>query len=163
MKFCKGFYLTLIAIGNFLQSFVLLAIRLFWGYQFFVSGFGKLSNIEHVIEFFKQLHIPMPVFNAYLVGGTECIGGLCLIVGLASRLVSIPLAITMTVALLTARETNGGTIFENPQSIVDQPPFAFLLTAILIFVFGPGKFSIDFLLEKFFFRRSAKYHNNSSR
>jgi len=155
-NFFKGFYLVLIAIGNNLQSLFLLAVRLYWGWQFFITGIGKFSNIEKIADYFRSLHIPFPELNTYLTASTETIGGMCLLLGLASRLVSIPLAFAMSVALATAHIDAVKTIFEDPQNFVSQPPFNFLLAAIIVFIFGPGKFSIDFLLERFAFKRKSE-------
>src|SRR5690348_2415855 len=74
--------------AGYLQSPLLLAIRLYWGWQFFQTGKGKLMNLDRTAEFFQSLHIPMPRLNACLAGGTECIGGLLLLLGLGSRLIS---------------------------------------------------------------------------
>jgi putative oxidoreductase len=150
----KRGYLVLIAIGNFLQSFLLLAIRLFWGYSFFQTGYGKLQNITPIIEYFRSLGVPWPTFSTYLSASVECFGGICLFIGLASRLVSIPLACVMIGAYLTAEFAAVKTIVEDPQNFVSRLPFNYLLTALLVFVFGPGKISIDYLLEKLFFKKN---------
>lgn len=152
----KNLYEGLIAAGSHLQSLLLLAMRLFWGYGFFISGWGKFQNISKVIDFFKDLGIPFAEFNAYLASGVECIGGLMLLIGLGSRLVSIPLAFTMVVALLTAHSDAVEHIIQDPEALVRQPPFNYLLTCVIIFAFGPGAFSLDFLLDKRFHRGEKK-------
>jgi len=68
----------------------------------FLTGKGKLSNIGKVSEFFASLGIPVPTLNAYLIGSLECLGSLLLIIGLASRPLSLLIVISMTVAYLTA-------------------------------------------------------------
>ena len=95
-------YSLLIAGASDLQSPLLLAVRLYWGWAFFQTGKGKLMNHAQVTEFFTSLNIPMPGLNAYMAGTAECFGGLLLLVGLASRLTAIPLIVTMIVAYLTA-------------------------------------------------------------
>ena len=54
-----------------LQSPLLLAVRLYWGWQFFQTGLGKLMHIPKVMGFFTSLGIPFPAFNAYFVGSLE--------------------------------------------------------------------------------------------
>ena len=63
----------------------MLVLRVYFFWQLFLSGKGKLLNIEATAEFFGSLNIPMPLVSAYLAGATECFGGLLLVVGLASR------------------------------------------------------------------------------
>lgn len=156
LRFAKKFYTSLIQIGQFLQSFVLLATRLFWGWEFFAAGRGKLSNINPVIEFFHELGIPFPTLNAYTAASIECVGGICLIIGFASRLVSLPLMIVMVVAMLTAHHDAVVTLFDDPQNFVEQLPFNFFLTSLLIFTFGPGAISLDAVLQRLFFKNGNK-------
>ncbi len=146
-KFEK-FYNRVIYWGNALQSPFLLAIRLFWGWQFFVTGKGKLTDIPRVIDFFTSIHIPFPLPNAYLAGSAECFGGLLLMGGLGARLASLPLIFTMVVAYLTAHRESVINIFSDPDTFLEQHPFLFLLASLIILFFGPGKFSIDALIKK---------------
>lgn len=135
-------------IGESLQTPFLLAIRLYWGWQFFMTGKGKLANIPRVTGFFESLHIPFPEINAYFVGAVEAVCGLALFVGLASRLATIPLIATLVVAYLTAHLDSVRTIFADPDNFVTQAPFLFLLACLTIFIFGPGKISLDNFLFK---------------
>jgi putative oxidoreductase len=139
-------------IGDFLKDFLLLALRLYWGWNFLAAGWGKFGNIPMVTDMFSSIQIPLPLFNAYLVASVELIGGFCLLIGLAARLVSIPLAITMIVALFTAHLTETLAGFQNPQRLIVQLPFVYLLTCLIILCFGPGKFSVDTWIEKRFKR-----------
>ncbi len=151
-------YGYLIKIGSNLQSLFLLYMRLTWGHQFFMTGLGKLANIEKIAQYFQTLHIAAPHFNAYLVASIETVCGFLLFFGFASRLVSIPLIITMLVALSTAHAPNISEwrfLFE-PASLVSQTPYPFLLTALLVFIFGPGRVSIDGII-KHWVDRQPKY------
>ncbi len=139
---------TVYSFGDFLKDYLLLAMRLYWGWNFFISGWGKFGKIDLVQDFFGSLHIPFPLFNAYLVASVELVGGLCLIVGFASRWVSIPLAITMIVALFTAHLSESSAVFENPQRLISQLPFNYLLTSLIVLCFGPGKISIDHIISE---------------
>src|SRR5258708_5150328 len=80
-----------------LQSPFLLAVRLYWGWQFFITGKAHLANLDQTADFFQTLHIPMPRLNAIMAGSTECVGGLLLSLGLGSRIITVPLACTMLV------------------------------------------------------------------
>src|ERR1700740_2801553 len=75
--------------------------RLSVGWLFLLTGWGKLHGIEQLIGYFTELRIPYPGFMAHVVALTEFICGGFLLIGLLSRLVTIPLIINMTVAILT--------------------------------------------------------------
>jgi putative oxidoreductase len=152
--FTRGYQL-LIAVASSFQSLVLLALRLYWGWQFFVDGKGKLLNLQNVVNYFgHDLHIPFPYFNAFLASATECVGGLLLLIGLGSRLVAVPLIFTMIIAYLTAEIDKLKHIFSDPDKFVTADPFLYLLASVIILVFGPGVFSIDWILAKKMGRKS---------
>ncbi|HSI13924.1 MAG TPA: DoxX family protein [Chthoniobacter sp.] len=144
----RNAYGLLIRSASCLQSPFLLIVRLYWGWQFFQTGKGKLSDLSQPTEFFASLHIPFPAFNAALVGATECFGGLLLLVGLASRLISIPLTILLCVAYLTADSEALRSIFSDPDKFLSATPFQFLFATLIVLIFGPGAFSIDYLIGK---------------
>jgi putative oxidoreductase len=142
---------TLLAkIGVCLQSPVLLFIRLAWGFQLAESGWGHLTNVEKTAGFFTSLHIPFPVANVYLSGTTELVGGILLMLGLFSRLISIPLLFNFCVAYLTASHAAIKELlhFQSPDDFINDSAFPFLVTSLLILAFGAGKISLDYLLEK---------------
>jgi putative oxidoreductase len=126
-----------------LQSPLLLAVRLYWGWQFFQTGLGKLTGIDKVIDFFTNLGIPFPAFNAYLVGSLECVGGALLFLGLGSRIIALPLTFNMLVAYLTADREALVSIFSDPAKFYAADPFTFFFASLLILVFGLGKISLD--------------------
>ena len=136
-------YNRLINLLNYLRSPLLLVVRLYWGWQFWQAGWGKLQDISKPIGFFTELGIPFPVFNAWFVSLLECFGGILLIVGLASRLISIPLVIDMAVAYLTADREALKAIFSEPDKFYAAAPYTFLFASLLILIFGPGAFSVD--------------------
>ncbi len=136
------------AIADFLQSPLLLAIRLFWGWQFAQTGWGKLTNLDRTAGYFESLNIPLPKVNAIMAGGTECVGGVLLALGLFARPASLPLIFTMLVAYYTADRDALRVILSDPDKFVTATPFLFLLVSLIVLVFGPGKLSLDALLGK---------------
>lgn len=142
------FYRGLIALGNFSQHFILLFMRLVWGWSLFGIGAAKLNNIDSVISFFSQLGIPYPEVSAYFVALLEFSGGISLLVGFASRLFALPLVITMAVAMATAHKEALKVFFSNPLEIVHTEPFSYFLVALLVFAFGPGLFSVDAIIKR---------------
>ena len=137
-----------VAVVSKLQSPFLLIIRLYWGWQFFLTGRGKLMNLERTTNFFASLHSPMPRLNAVLAGSTECVGGLLLLLGLGSRIVTVPLIFTMIIAYVTAESDALHHVFSKPDDFVSAAPFQFMLTAIIVLIFGPGIFSLDAFLAR---------------
>src|SRR6266481_2538143 len=99
--FRRGYEL-LVSGANLLQSPFLLLLRIYFFWQLFQTGQGKLAHIEKISDYFASLGIPWPTLNAYMAGATETFGGLLLIIGLASRLTAIPITVVMAVAYLTA-------------------------------------------------------------
>ncbi len=147
--------------GVLAQPFLLLLVRVVWGIQFFQTGLGKLNNLGRTTKFFESLDIPAPAFHACFVGGLECVGGLMLVAGLAARLISAPLAVSMGVALATAhREDFLGTAdkpvagFDVVTKFFEASPAPFLLAVLIVFAFGPGLFSLDAALCRFFGKAS---------
>ena len=105
-------------------------------------------KIDQTAAFFANLHIPMPKLNAVLAGSTECFGGLLLLLGLGSRIITVPLIFTMIIAYLTADFEKVKNIFSNPDAFVSAAPFQFMLTAVIVWIFGPGVFSLDALIAR---------------
>jgi putative oxidoreductase len=136
------------SLAAFLQSPLLLVIRLYWGWQFAQTGWGKLMNLDRTAGFFDSLGIPLPKLNAVLAGGTECLGGLLLALGLFARPASVPLIFTMLMAYWTADRDALNALGSDPDQFVTAAPFLFLLASLLVLAFGPGKFSLDALLGK---------------
>ena len=130
-------------IGDGIQSVLLLLLRLWWGWSFFLTGRGKLMHLDRTTEFFASLHIPMPRLNAAMAGSVECVGGLLLVIGLFSRLAAVPLIVTLCVAYATAEREALMSILSDPDKFTGATPFLFLLAVLIVFAFGPGKVSLD--------------------
>lgn len=142
--------------ASFLQAPLLLIMRLYWGLSFFQTGKGKLMDISKPAEYFQSLGIPFPHQQAILAACTECFGGLLLAIGLASRLVSIPLTIVMIVAYATAENEALRAIFSDPDKFTSATPFLFLLTLLIVIAFGPGAFSLDWIIARIYGNRKSE-------
>ena len=144
----KKLYALHVSLVSKLQSPFLLIIRLYWGWQFFLTGKGKLLNLDRTAGYFATLNIPAPKLNAIMAGSTECFGGMLLLLGLGSRIVTVPLIFTMLVAYFTADPDKIKGIFSNPDAFVTAAPFLFLLTCVIVLIFGPGAFSVDAVIAR---------------
>lgn len=135
-------------IAEKLSSPLLLAIRLYWGWQFIQDGLGKLRNQPRIVDYFTSLNIPFPALNAHFVSGLEFVGGILLILGLFSRPISLLLTGSMFVAYWTADHEALTSIFSDPDKFYAAAPYTYLFAALLILVFGPGLFSLDALIAR---------------
>ena len=139
---------SLAKLGQFLQAPLLLIIRLYWGWSFAQTGWGKLMNLERTTNFFSSLNLPAPKLNAIAAGSTECVGGVLLALGLFTRFASPALIVVMMVAYLTADREALFAIFSDGDKFTGAAPFLFLFAALIVFAFGPGKLSLDALVRK---------------
>jgi len=144
--------------SNWTQKLLLLFFRLNWGWQFWQAGQGKFNNHHKVTEFFSSLHLPFPDWTAWLVAFVECVGGLCLMAGFASRPVGLILTINMIVAYMSVESDRQAmfNFFKNQTPFLQADPFFFLLTALLVFCFGAGSISADAILAKWAKRKKHK-------
>jgi putative oxidoreductase len=141
-------YAGFVTAASYLQSPFLLLVRLYWGWQFTTNGWAKLHNLSHVTEFFTSLGLPAPHLTAVFVSTVECVGGILLAVGLLSRLTGLALTIDMFMAYITADRAALTSIISDPGKFYNADPYTFLFAALLVLIFGPGKLSLDTLLER---------------
>ena len=127
-----------------------LLVRLFVGYFFFVTGVAKVQNLDAMTERFAEWGIPFPSFSAALSGCTELLGGALLVVGLLTRLASIPLFVNMVVAIATVNVKRVGGLDEFVE--LSEPLYA--LVFLWLFFTGPGRVSLDHLLRRWLGRAS---------
>ena len=135
-------------IASYARSPFLLLVRLYWGWQFAQTGWGKLHNMPQITTFFASLHLPFPAFTAHFVAGVEFVGGVMLIFGVLSRFTGLVLAINMVVAYWTADRDALKSIISDPGKFYVADPYTFLFASLMILIFGAGLFSLDTLLEK---------------
>lgn len=127
-----------------LNDILLFAIRIVLAYGFYITASMKWQNIGGVTEWFGELGIPFPTINAYLAASTEAFGVVLLILGLATRIISIPLIVTMIVAIVTVHWQNGFEAGNNGFEI----PLYYLLFLFILLIKSSGKYSVDYFLEK---------------
>lgn len=141
-------YALFVRILNSLQSPFLLIVRVYWGWQLSQNGWGKLHNLGHVTEFFQSLGLPAPGFTATFVSSFEFVGGICLALGLLSRIAALGIFIDMTTAYITADRESFMAFFSDPNKFVAADPFIFWFVALIVLIIGPGKLALDTLIAR---------------
>ena len=139
----KKHYHTFTALVKQWSSIPLLLMRLVLAYGFFNPAKMKLTNFDAIVGWFDQLGLPFPALNAFLATATESLGVILLFLGLGTRLISIPLMITMAVAIVTVHWEHGFEAGNNGFEI----PMYYLLMLFTLLVFGSGRWSMDYWIE----------------
>lgn len=102
--------------------FAPLALRLYLAPIFWMAGTQKLASMDSTIEWFGNadwgLGLPFPALLAWMATLTEAGGAVLLVLGLGVRWISVPLMVTMVVAMITVHWQNGWlAIAEGSQSL----------------------------------------------
>jgi putative oxidoreductase len=137
-----------------------LALRLMAGGVFFWEGLLKFAYANQGVGRFTKLGMPMPEVLAPAIAVLEIVGGVLLMSGLTTRLISVPFIIEMIVAMLSTKiSLYHGT---SPLPAPPSPPimggwavlheirseYAQIMTCIYLFVAGPGPWSLDALFQR---------------
>lgn len=111
---------SLLARIKYFDGLAPLAIRIYLAPVLIQAGYTKLVNFDNTAAWFGNpdwgLGLPMPEVMTALAAGTEFFGGILLLIGLATRLVAIPMMITMLVAAFTVHWHNGWLAIADPSS-----------------------------------------------
>lgn len=98
-------------------------------------GLGKLPVSAEFVRGTAEMGFPLPVVFAWAAALSEFAGGLLLTLGLMTRPAAVFVAITMLVALALKHH------FEIPGE--GEMAFLYLVGAIVLFLTGPGRLSVD--------------------
>jgi putative oxidoreductase len=135
-------------------------VRLYWGWQLAQSGWAKLHHLGNVTEFFASLALPMPAQTAVFIASVEFFGGIFLALGLFSRVTGLVLTVNLTMAYVIGDREALLSFFSDPDKFVAAAPFAFLVVALIVLIFGAGRISLDAALS-FFYGSTRVKHANS--
>jgi putative oxidoreductase len=152
MQTLVNLYLRIAGLIGRLECALLLAIRLYWGIQFVQDGYGKLTHLDKVTNFFASLSLPAPHMTALMCASVEFFGGIVFAFGLLSRLTSLVLWVNMTMAYLSVPDdrVNFSHILSKPEDFYGAGPYTYWFAALLILILGPGWVSVDTLLKRWF-------------
>jgi len=144
----RRLYESFFGAVDYLRSPFLLAVRLYWGWQLVQSGWGKLHNLDRVTDYFTSLGLPMPAQMAVIISCVELFGGIFLALGLLSRLTALVLTVNLIAAYITGDREALLSIFSDPDKFYAAAPYTFLIASLIVLLFGPGKVSLDTLLNR---------------
>ena len=104
-------YQQIIARLQVADGIPLLLLRLYLAPVMIQAGWNKASSFDSIVDWFGNddygLGLPMPLVMAFLATAAELVGGVLLLLGALTRLVSIPLMVTMIVAMMSVHAKNG--------------------------------------------------------
>ena len=119
----------------------LLSLRVGFGLTMaFAHGLGKIPPKDGFIGYLGSMGLPAPLAMGWMAGLSELVGGLFIAIGLATRWSAASLTVTMAVAFFMA---HGADPFQKKELSL-----MYMITFLVLFLTGPGKFSIDGLINK---------------
>lgn len=126
----------------------LLILRVTMGIIFIVHGWAKLNpngpmkGPAGFAGFLKQMGVPLPLFNAWIVALLETVGAVLLILGLGTRILAIAFAVNMLVAIVLTRR-NFKKSFTSQQATGWEFDLALLAQALALLFTGAGSIALD--------------------
>ncbi|MBC7934818.1 MAG: DoxX family protein [Rhizobacter sp.] len=105
-----------------------------------VHGFKKLGIGVSVAEIIPNpLHLPEAFNNGFAIGA-NIIAPVFIVFGLLTRLAILPvLAVTLTGYFV---------LHWNDALLIKDVPFIYSLVLMLVWVLGPGKYSLDYIINR---------------
>ena len=116
-----------------------LAMRLVFGYFWLETGMGKWHNLAGFTERFAGWGIPFPHLSAALSAATDFVGGALLMLGLCTRLVTIPMIVNMVVAIAVVAIKPVSDL----DDFVELNEVLYILVLFWLMMAGPGRVSLD--------------------
>ena len=134
-------------------SFFILLLRVFFGVMFFIHGLDKMMNFSElsrtypdVLGFGSYMTLMVTIFCEFCCS-------LFLIAGLLIRIMMLPMIVAMGVAFF---DVHDALLPEGELSLI------YLIVFILLCFVGPGRFSVDYLIDmKFSREKSQNAHTGS--
>ena len=120
-------------------SFVILFVRIFFGALFLMHGLDKMMNFSQLSETFPSV-LGLGSYTTLMLSiFCEFACSIFLIVGMLTRIVLIPMIVSMAVAFF---DIHDGFMPEGELSLI------YLIVFIVLFITGPGRYSADYLIDR---------------
>jgi len=130
---------------DFLAPVGFLLLRCWIAWQFFKSGLTKISTFDSTLLLFEyEYSVPLlpPAVAAYLATAAELVLPILLIIGLFGRISALGLFILNFVAVISYADA----------TLKDHLPWGLIL--LVFTLHGPGKLSLDYLINRYFVRQT---------
>ena len=134
-------------------SFFILLLRVFFGVMFFIHGLDKMMNFSElsrtypdVLGFGSYMTLMVTIFCEFCCS-------LFLIAGLLIRIMMLPMIVAMGVAFF---DVHDALLPEGELSLI------YLIVFILLYFVGPGRFSVDYLIDMKFSKEKAQNAHTGS-
>lgn len=132
------------SVARRIEWFAPLFARIVVGWVFLWTGWGKLTHLHLVTENFAGWGIPMPEVMAPFVSGVEFFGGICLLIGLLTRIFAGALGVVMIVAVKAAQWQDVDSL----QTLLGLEEIMYLAIFLWLAIAGPGAVAVDSLLRR---------------
>ncbi|MBO5471146.1 MAG: DoxX family protein [Bacteroidales bacterium] len=119
-------------------SFILLAVRVFFGVLFFMHGLDKMMNFSALSDTFPDVLGFGSYMSLMVAVFCEFCCSLFLIAGLLQRLTLIPMIVSMGVAFF---DIHDAMMPEGELALI------YFIIFIILFVTGPGRYSLDYVID----------------
>jgi putative oxidoreductase len=143
---------------DFSSRWSLLPIRVVLGIGFLLHGLAKWHRGPAKFGLLlQQARVPFPLHTAWMVTFLEVFGGAALVAGVLVSLVSVPLIISMVVAIITVQGHYGfssvNTIGQTPSGPVFGPPgyeinLLYIAGLLALALSEPTVLSVDLLIRR---------------
>lgn len=121
------------------QSPIVLVGRILLSIIFILAGFGKITALGGTAGYFGSMGLPMPMVTAVVVALVELLGGIAILVGFQTRIVSYVLALFCVATAFVAHFD----FADQMQAINFQKNLAMAGGFLVLAAYGAGALSID--------------------
>ena len=120
-------------------SVLILFMRIFFGILLMLHGLDKMVHFQELSTTFPSIFGFGSYMSLMLIVFIEFCCSMFLIFGLLVRVTVIPMIIAMAVAFFDVHDA------DFPEG---ELSFIYLILFLLLYITGPGKYSIDYLIDK---------------
>jgi putative oxidoreductase len=148
------------------RTWAVLPLRFVVGFGFMDHGLAKWSRgPAHFAALLHQIGVPFPAATAWMVTLLEVFGGVAILLGVFIALASVPLIISMLVAMVTVHLRYGfssiNTIGLTPSGPVFGPPgyeidLLYIGSLIALALLGPGPLSVGAWFRRWLTMRASR-------